>query len=275
MKVWANIELSLSQGGVTNDEWDRTVCNINRLPKYWIAKFLAEVDTSALKITAAVLKKVDDADLYSIPRIFCYVLQLAESTPLPKCMRNSKLLCWKVFERRLTQCGNLLRNFAKDHISAETGKVDWKTACPFQFQWNEHGGAETVTYLRKVVKAIDVAITKDYEMVNPWDVCNAQVRKKPSTMSCIDFWEPSEEGPWQLVDRKGKKLEEFAAEVAAEIQQSKATLNPEARALDESEFVGSAVKEARKERLKAAQAKASASAKRKRTLAFESEGDGE
>ena len=68
------------------------------------------------------------------------------------------------------------------------------------------------------------------------------------------------------MDKKGKALEQLCQEVLAEIAEKESYLKTEQAATKEEQFVGSAMKEKRKQRLKQAQEEAKASDKRRRTV---------
>lgn len=249
------------------DSWNRTVCNVNRLPKYWMAKFLSETDPSAKPLTKELLKLIDDCDTSAVPRLFSFSLQLPESAPLPKLMRSSKLVCWKVFQQRMTEVGNPIDGFAAKFVDPRTGRIDWRQGGCYTFRWDEAGKAEVIKYLDRVEVAPAVPVGRDYELVNPWDVSGAMVCKKPSKMMCYEFFSEGT-GPFLVMDKKAQNLERIAAEITAQINDKVNDLKIEEAAPDEAAFMGQNLKDERTRRLQEAQSRARDSAKRRRRVAI-------
>lgn len=258
---------SFKAGAGDSDAWSRTVCNTNRLPKYWLAKFLSETDMSDEPLSQALVKKIDDSDSTAIPRLFTFGLQLPESAPLPKQMRSSKLLCWKVFQKRMAEVGSPLKDFAKNYVNKTTGAIDWSGGGCYTFVWGEDGNATSIKYLGGADTTVSVLVGRDYEMINPWDAAGALIMKKPSKMLCCEFFAEGT-GPHTVIDKKGKQLERLAEEVGREIEAALSDLKREEAAPGESEFVGDNLKDERAKRLQEAQTRARDSAKRRRRVAI-------
>lgn len=257
----------MKSGGADSDAWNRTVCNISRLPKYWLAKFLSEVDPSTEPFAPATLKAIDDHDTSAIPRLLTFCVQLPESTVLPKTMRGSKLICWKVFQKRTVSVGQPIVDFAKKYVNRQTGAIDWTQGGCYTFQWDEAGNATSVKYLGQLEVPVSIPVSRDYELVNPWDVASAMICKKPSKILCCEFFTDGS-GPHAFIDKKAKHLERIAEEASSEIEVTVNDLKREEAAPDEAEFVGEHLKEERIRRLHEAQSRARESAKRRRRVAI-------
>lgn len=64
LSLWSNVELGYyaAPAADADDKWNRTVCNINRLPKYWMAKLIGDCDPSEEGFNPELLKRIDDHD---------------------------------------------------------------------------------------------------------------------------------------------------------------------------------------------------------------------
>lgn len=196
--------------------------------------------------------------------MFSYFMQLSTSTPLPKAMRNSKRGCWQTFLKRMRQVGSPIENFAKDNVNAKTGEINWAKGGCYEIVWDEDDHVSQVKY-RDVSVDVELTITREYELECPWDIAAAAICRKPSKILMAEFF-PAGKGPHAVMDKKGKALEQLCQEVLAEIAEKESYLKTEQAATKEEQFVGSAMKEKRKQRLKQAQEEAKASDKRRRRV---------
>jgi hypothetical protein len=254
----------------SKEAWDRTVATVARIPKYWMAEWLAANDSSSMPLTQKLLDLMDFSDTQNVARVFCMMLQLGMNTPLPAAMRNSKALCAKTFKARLNSLRNPLVDWAQKHVQPHGG-INWATGGCFKLTWNDEGKATNVTHICGDSVAVDdtITITKEYELCDPWDAFKARVEKSAARYYFHEMF-PAGSGPHTMkMDKKATILEALADEGAREMEEAvKAVVSHEL--LGDSQFVGGAVAKKRKDDLKAMQEKAKESMKRRRVVKLDS-----
>lgn len=261
------------KGGKETDDWDRTVCNVKRLPKYWKASFLAENDQSTMPFNEDILDLVDNRDNACIPHIFQHLTQTSELTALAPEMRASKGVCGMVFTRRIHELGMPIIDWCKNYVDGTTGKVNWMMAGPYQVSWKKAGNVEIAASVLYTVDKTEVPctvlITRDFSFWDMWDVEKARAVKKPADYKFIDFFKDPTKGPKKFVfDKKGEGMKELCATVLREVQVATAMI-PQGREVGQSPSATKVGSLSKDERLKKAQAAAKAAredAKRKRVL---------
>lgn len=99
----------------------------------------------------------------------------------------------RVFEKRLLT-GPPLRHWCHEHASGD-GVVDWSMGGVYELKWNEEGRATSAIYVSGAVEApINLVVTRDMVLKDPWDIREAGLVKKPANYKLIDFFEV-ETGP--------------------------------------------------------------------------------
>ena len=73
---------------VDKEAWDRTVANMARIPKYWMAEWLVANDSSSMPLTQKLLDLMDFSDTQNVCRVFCMMLQVTPTTPMPSPTRR-------------------------------------------------------------------------------------------------------------------------------------------------------------------------------------------
>ena len=252
---------------VKNKEaWDRTVATVARIPKYWMAEWLASSDTSSMPLTQKLLDLMDFSDTQNVPRVFCMVTMVSMNTPLPGLMRNSKALCAKTFKARLASLKNPLVDWAQRHVQPH-GAINWATGGAYKLTWDDAGKATQVTHICGDTVEVDstITITKEYELCDPWDHFKARVEKNAARYYFHEMFGAGQ-GPHPMkLDKKATILDNMAAEGAKEMEEAVRAVGSHDLEGD-TEYVGQSVAKKRKDDLKAMQEKAKESMKRRRVV---------
>jgi hypothetical protein len=246
------------------DSWDRTVCSIARLPKYWKAQWLVAQDKSTKPMTQRLLDLADANDLQAVHHIFNAVTLTMPGTVLPPEARDCKAVCDLMFQKRLQSVGSPLTDWASRYIS-DTGKVDWGTAV-YQLSFGDTGGCDFISFLGKDKVACTVSVTKDFEIVDPWCPWKACAIKRPAKHFLHEFFEKST-GPNQFkLDKKATVL----CQIATAIKVNRSVVVKDLAGVfdDNQDYIGEEKKKLRQEALKKIQEKAVDSAKKRRTVAL-------
>ena len=248
------------------EAWDRTVANMARIPKYWMAEWLVANDSSSMPLTQKLLDLMDFSDTQNVCRVFCMMLQVTPTTPMPALMRNSKALCAKTFKARLDSLRNPLIDWAQKHVQPH-GAINWATGGCFAITWNDGGKATHVTHMCGATAKVDdtIMITKEYELCDPWDAFKARVEKGAARYYFHEMF-PAGAGPHVAkMDKKALILEKLAEDGAREMQEAFRAVGCHQLAGD-NQFVGKAIAQKRKDDLRAMQEKAKEPMKRRRVV---------
>eukprot|EP00974_Lingulodinium_polyedra_P040740 3913483-Lingulodinium_polyedra.AAC.1 len=83
LPTWGLMEAgaTTSQNKAKSEGWDRTVASCGRFPKYWMAQWIVQNDSSPNPITRAVLDLIGAKDTSSIRNIFYLMTLTSASTP--------------------------------------------------------------------------------------------------------------------------------------------------------------------------------------------------
>jgi len=267
LTAWSILQAGMAKptsSVLKRDSWDRTVCSIARLPKYWKAQWLVAQDKSTKPMTQRLLDLADANDLQAVHHIFNAVTLTMPGTVLPPEARDCKAVCDLMFQKRLQSVGSPLTDWASRYIS-DTGKVDWGTAV-YQLSFGDTGECDFISFLGKDKVACTVSVTKNFEIVDPWCPWKACAVKKPAKYFLHEFFEKST-GPNQFkLDKKATVLCQIATAIKA--NRSEVVKDLAGVFDDNQDYIGEEKKKLRQEALKKIQEKAVDSAKKRRTVAL-------
>ena len=255
---------------VNDDKWDRTVVNTGRIPKYWCAIWLVQNDHSREgKLTQAVLDLIDSKDVHAVRRIFNLMTMTLPSTSMPMKARASKTLCSQLFTQRLRDVGSPVLDWAAAAVDPRSGVVNWIKGGRYEIQF-ENGFAKHIKFMDGYLAEVDVEITKEFVMCDPWDPWSATVCLGATKEYMLHkFFKSAVSGPYKYVlDKKGIILTQMS-EALFEVAEKAKLKSVEGAINDDKAFIGEAKKKLRQEVLKDAHAKAAAKSKRQRVVKLE------
>lgn len=250
--------------------WDDTVVNVMRLPKYWQAQQIVNLDDSDQeeRFTKEILDKLDGVDSQAVPKLWRTFTLTSKETKIPMLARNSKALCGQLFANRINQVG-LLTDFCKMFVDRRTWTIDWARAAPYRMELEGNKVNSIVFRVDNHIAKVDVDIdVSTFEFRDVWCMEKAlalgpTVQRYP----LVDFFPKNvvDKGPRKfLLDKKGTILDGLAQGLQTANAQAVKELNDSTIAEDVS-FVGASAQQKRKVALETAQQAATAKQKRLRT----------
>ena len=113
-----------SKKGRDSQWWNGTYCEMERLPRYWRATFLAE-NYDDLGLTRSVIKEIDDNDSEGVNALYDFAMGINKKTRLPRSALDKEVTKLASIER-IRQVGRLTKTWVKNHV--KDGKINWKVA---------------------------------------------------------------------------------------------------------------------------------------------------
>ena len=113
-----------SKKGRDSQWWNGTYCEMERLPRYWRATFLAE-NYDDLGLARSVIKEIDDNDSEGVNALYDFAMGINKKTRLPRSALDKEVTKLASIER-IRQVGRLTKTWVKNHVKG--GKINWKVA---------------------------------------------------------------------------------------------------------------------------------------------------
>lgn len=244
---------SSAAASASSETWDKSVVNVMRLPKYYVAQVLEKGDRSASPLTQEVLDRIDTADSEAIRKIFRLHARVQNKTKITQDMKL-KDICSKAIALRFKECGHTLTGWAAISVDPYTGRIDWGAGSPYQITWAPDGFASTVTFWgANPQSAAELRITQDFDFDEMWDVWRAMARKGIQKYTLHELWQADGTGPYLLapggLDTKGAELQ--TASERSRVQAVSMCHNLAQNTVqDDPEFIGDTTKDAKRDRAK-------------------------
>lgn len=247
---------------------------VGQLDRAWMAQWLVRVDkqlSTDKPLTREVLDHLEANDCHIVGNLFRMVTCTSAYTQLPELCRRSRSAAAVVFELRAVEVGSLLRGWrARSVGDGDTGALNILEGAAYKFTF-VGDKATTIRFIDGTEAPITVAITRDFEIMDPFSVQFAMARHGVAKYALREFF-PEDRGPnlklagsGKKAQRMGNRLQELSAQVERDRAVAEALLKKGYTDLD-VEFVGVARKARQTEALRTASDRARASARRQRVI---------
>ena len=224
-----NMDLSALSGPRTkqNDTWTGSYKFLNQIPRSWMATFiLKRARTSNLVVlNEELLAKLEEDDTANIPQLFSFMIQLPLSLGFPKDMQDAWVAS-EVFTKRCDEVHDRLEYFVRLGGVTPTGKLDFKKAGCFTFEFDEKGLCTKLSHCSglHIVPPTHAPITIAFELIDNYldglSFVLLEPRRDPlNKLFALDaafrftMFEPG---------KKCTLLKEFAKEVKARVDEQQA-----------------------------------------------------
>lgn len=199
--------------------WPDSYTYISRLPKYWLAEFLAGM--SDREMSLADFELIDGQDPEAVGKVFRMALQVAKTDPLPR-VALERRVTYRMFEERYAMCGKRLVGWKRKAMAAN-GTIDWLK-----------GGVYTpVVHEAKVVQVRhvcgDVAtipdyltITSSFSIQHAWDDTEACFAHGLASFRIMDMFEANMGPKKHKLSKKAVELKTSAEHIKAALDEAEA-----------------------------------------------------